>query len=336
MALELKTIDQEKEWERFLQTHSPQALFQSWYWGEIEKKTGTLVYRFGVYDGATLVGLAQIFVIRAKRGTFFHIRQGPVWARDGHDYWKDFVRLISPIARVEGAWFIRMSPLVANSEENNERMRHLGMKHSPIHEVDAERCWVLDIDKSEEELLMGMRKTTRYEIRLAQKSDVTIKKTTDLKDLRHFYELYEETSKRHGFVAHSAITEEFEVFTKAGKALLFLGYHEKQLIAATIVLFYGGQAIYHHGASRASKIPVSHLVQWEAIAEAKKRGIKLYNFYGIAPEDNPNHPWRGITLFKKGFGGREINYMHAHDLPLSPLYIIPKSIEAIRKKMRGY
>jgi len=85
-----------------------------------------------------------------------------------------------------------------------------------------------------------------------------------------------------------------------------------------------------------SKIPASYVVQWRSILEARKRGINLYNFYGIAPDDKPNHPWRGITLFKKGFGGREINYIHAHDLPVSPMYLVPRTIEAIRTKMRGY
>ena len=183
---------------------------------------------------------------------------------------------------------------------------------------------------------MGMRKTTRYEIRRAEKLDVKVIKSEDPKELKHFFTLYAATSERHGFVAHASIQEEFEVFVKEHKALLLVGSHEGQVIASTIMLFYGGQAIYHHGASVSSKTPVSYLVQWEAIKEAKKRGIKLYNFYGIAPDDMPNHPWRGITLFKKGFGGREINFVHAHDLPTSPWYIIPKTIDAYRKKMRGY
>ncbi len=336
MGLRLEPIESKTIWEEFLLSHAPQSLFQGWLWGEVEKKAGTRVYRFGIFDGNTLAGIAQIFVVSARRGTFFHIRHGPVWKEQKQSYWKEFIECMRLLAKKDGAWFIRVSPLIENSPKNYELMKSVHFVSSPIHEVDAERCWLLDLDKTDEELLMGMRKTTRYEIRLAQKSAVTVHKTTDGKDLKYFYKLYQETSRRHGFVAHGAITEEFEVFSKENKALLLLGFHQKELIASTIVLFYGGQAIYHHGASVFSKVPVSHLVQWEAIKEAKKRGIKVYNFYGIAPDDKPKHPWRGITLFKKGFGGREINYLHAHDYALSPLYIIPKSIETIRRKMRGY
>jgi len=181
-----------------------------------------------------------------------------------------------------------------------------------------------------------MRKTTRYEVRKAEKLGVTVEMTKDVKRLKDFYSLYEETSRRQGFVVHTSITEEFDVFAKEDKSLLFFGSYEKKVLAGAIIVFYGGQAIYHHRASITSKIPGSYAVQRKSIIEAKKRGIKLYNFYGIAPEDKPNHPWRGITLFKKGFGGHEINYIHAHDLPLSPMYFVPKTIETIRTKMRGY
>ncbi len=336
MNLRLAPIDSVKQWESFLLSHSPEALFQSWTWGEVQKKTGQTVYRLGIFDDNVIIGIAQIFVVRARRGTFLHVRHGPVWGDQKKTYWHEFITLMKPIALKERAWFLRISPLIINTPEANDFLSSLHFVPASIHEVDAERCWVLDLNKTEEELLMGMRKTTRYEIRQAQKMGVRVVKTTDAKDLRHFYELYEETSRRHGFVAHTSITEEFELFAKEGNALLLLGYDDKNLIASTILLFYGNQAIYHHGASQMSKIPVSYLVQWESICEAKKRGVRVYNFYGIAPEDKPNHPWRGITLFKKGFGGHEINYIHAQDYPFSPLYLIPKSVEAMRRKLRGY
>lgn len=336
MALSLELTENSSEWEKFLLRHSPNALFQSWEWGEVQQKAGETVYRYVIKEGTTVVGLAQIFVTYARRGAFLHVRHGPIWTTQSKSYWREFIRIITVLAKKEGAWFVRVSPLIDNTREHRLLMGDVGFCPAPIHEVDAERCWVLDLDKTEEQLLMGMRKTTRYEIRLAQKSEVAVRTSTDPKDLKYFFALYEDTSKRHGFVAHPSITEEFEVFAGRGQALLFLGYHQKRLIAAAIVLFFAGEAMYHHGASVSSKVPVSYLVQWEAIREAKKRAMRVYNFYGIAPEDKPNHPWRGITLFKKGFGGREINFIHSHDLPVSPLYVIPRTIEAIRTKMRGY
>jgi lipid II:glycine glycyltransferase (peptidoglycan interpeptide bridge formation enzyme) len=334
--MNLLIIDHKKEWDDFLLAHSPQSLFQSWEWGEIEKKSGKDIYRYGIYQNTVLIGIAQTMIVRAKRGTYIHIRQGPVVLSNSAKTWKECISLFFDVAKKERALFIRISPMIEDTSDNRDILKEAGFVWSPIHEVDAERCWVLDIGKPEEEILQGMRKTTRYEIRRGLKMDIEVKSTIKASDVTQFSELYRETSKRHGFVSHGSIVEEFEYFASHNQAVLLLGYFEHTLIASAIILFYGGQAIYHHGASRPSKIPVSYLLQWRAILEAKKRGITLYNFYGIAPEDKPNHPWNGLTLFKKGFGGYEKRYMHAHDYPVSPLYILPKLIESIRTKLRGY
>ena len=71
--------------------------------------------------------------------------------------------------------------------------------------------------------------------------------------------------------------------------------------------------------------------------EAKKRGMKWYNFWGIAPDDAPaSHPFKGITHFKKGFGGEEKQLLHCQDMPLSWKYWINWFIETVRSKKRGF
>jgi lipid II:glycine glycyltransferase (peptidoglycan interpeptide bridge formation enzyme) len=235
-----------------------------------------------------------------------------------------------------GCAFIRMNPQIDNSEATHAWARALGLIPAAIHHMDGEYCWVLDIKDPEESLLSSMRKTTRYEIRKAQKEGVEVFATTNPAYLSEFFDLYEQTSKRHGFVRHTGIKEEFEVFAKKQQAVLYIGRHNKQTVSAAIVLYFGNQAIYHHGASIHSPVPVSTLVQWQAILDAKKRGVSLYNFWGIAPDNSPKHPWRGLTLFKKGFGGRDIEYFHAHDLPLTWKYWVARGVEMVRKLKKGY
>ncbi|MCX6794249.1 MAG: peptidoglycan bridge formation glycyltransferase FemA/FemB family protein [Candidatus Gottesmanbacteria bacterium] len=319
MAYVMREIGSVQVWDSFVKEHSPMALFQSWAWGEVEKKTGNTIWRWGWYDGKRLMGVAQIEKISARLGTFLHVRHGPI----GKINYEDLKKL----AKTERAWFIRVSPQVPPQEE--KQYKKLGFVPAPIHAMDAELCWVLDLNKSEEDLLAGMRKTTRYETRRAQKLGVTV--DTGFKD---FLALYARTSERHGFVPHRGIQEELEVF--GNNAIVYNAAHEGKTIASAIILFWGDEAIYHHGASIPSKVPASYLVQWEAIREAKNRGKKIYNFWGIAPDDRINHPWRGITLFKTGFGGRQMEFMHAQDYPVSPLYILPKTIELIRKRLKGY
>ncbi len=336
MSLSIAPIESESIWETFVTRHAPQSLFQSWSWGEVQKKLGVKVWRLGLYDTKRLVGVVSIYKVIAKRGTYLHIRHGPIFNKQDAQYWSALVSELKLYAKRESAWFIRVSPLIVPTESNEKLIRETGFLPSPMHAMDAELSWVLDITPNEDELLSAMRKTTRYEIRRALKEHVSVFKTDLSKDLPIFFKLYEATAQRQKFIGHRGIQEEFEQFASKGNALLFLGKLEGEIVSGAIILFYGNQAIYHHGASVRSKYPVSTLVQWEAIREAKKRGLKVYNFWGIAPNESENHPWRGITLFKKGFGGHEEGYMHAQDYPTSSLYVISKTIETARRKLKGY
>ena len=279
--------------------------------------------------------MAQIVKVTARRGTFLHVRHGPLLIQNSPSVWKSVFEAITQLAKKEHCWFVRTNPLLADTDENRRLLGGLGGRPSAIHAMDGELCWVLDLDKSEDELLAQMRKTTRYEIRKAMKLGGEVKVGTG-SDLTMFLRLYKETSFRHGFVPHQGIAQEFETFSGAGQAQLLLGSYKGEIIAGAIILFYGNQAIYHHGASARSPIPVSSLVQWEAIKIAKKRGFGFYNFWGIAPDDAPHHPWRGISLFKKGFGGHEVRYIHSHDIPISPLYLFSYAIESLRRELKGY
>ncbi len=320
--MEIKEITDKNIWEKFLGDYSPQSLFQTWNWGEVIKTLNLELrsknlWRLGIYDKEKLIGIAQIQKVIAKRGSFLHIRHGPVFSNWGKNYLNCLIDYLKNLNKAEKTFFLRLSPLIENNEENKKLFKDYGFIDSPIHAMDGEYCWILDIKRSEEEILAGMRKTTRYLVRQAQKLGVEIIKSKNKSDLVEFLSLYEETSKRHSFAAHKGIMEEFEQFLHDDKILLFKGYYMKKLISAAMIIFYNNQAIYHHSASIEQKIPVNYLLQWEAIKEAKKRNMDIYNFWGIAPDGKSNHPWKGLTGFKQGFGGEIKEYLHAQDLPFS-------------------
>lgn len=335
--MHVSEITKKDVWESFLDVYAPHALFQRWDWGLVQKETGGDIFRFGYYTGDTLSGIAQALVIRAKRGNFLHVRHGPVLMDWNDETAFDFcVEHLKNTARKTRSVCVRMNPLIVGTEEQKKRFVTHGGIPAAIHAMDAEHCLVLDLAPTEDELLSGMRKTTRYEIRHAEKMGVEIVKTTKEKDIEGFLSLYDETAKRHGFVEHHGIKEEYRMFTKQHQAILINGFFEKKLMASALILFSGNEGIYHHGASVTSRIPVSSLIQWEAIREAKQRGMKEYNFWGIAPTEDSFHPWHGLSEFKKGFGGYTRDTIHAYDFPVSVRYRAFRAVEAIRKRLKGY
>lgn len=338
--MEVRPIDSKSEWEEFLNTHAQSfyPLFQSWNWGEVQIQLGTELLRFGLFNEGKLLGIFQVTVIKARRGPYLHVRHGPVLFEFTSDYFDKILNFLKSLASAKKVSFIRFSPLIPKDSNSETIFAKLPFISSPIHNMDAEICWVLDLNKSEEELLSEMRKSHRYLIRKAPSMNIKIERTQKMSDIASFIELYKSLSKRKQFVPHRGVTEEFEIFAKDNQAELFLAYYEGKIISGAIILYVGNMGIYHHGASldEYRNIPASYLIQWEAIQEAKRRGLKLYNFWGVAPTESKKHPWFGLSLFKMGFGGYKQEFLHAHDYIVSPLYAKTYAIELFYKKIKGY
>lgn len=337
--LKIQEIKDKKTWEDFLSKAVFYPLFQSWNWGEVQKKLGKDILRVGLFDSRIgLIGVCLIIDVKAKRGHYLYLRHGPVLLEFTSSYFDQVLDYVKEIAKGRGALFIRLSPLIRKDLISGDFFKKRGFINAPIHNMDAETCLVLDLSKPEEELLKEMRKTHRYLIKKAQNMDIKIIQTQKISDIDNFINLYKTLSKRRGFVPHTGIKEEFEIFAKDDQVLLFLAQYKQEVISAALILFVGNMAVYHHGASSFGyrEIPASYLLQWEAILEAKKRGKKWYNFWGIAPDNVKNHPWQGLTLFKTGFGGEKREFLHAQDLPLNLWYWKTYSIEYATKLLKGY
>lgn len=336
--LKIEKINKKKEWEDFLEKQEFYPLFQSFSWGEVQKKLGFEIERIGIFSKEKLVGIALVVDVIAKRGRYFHVRHGPVFSDFKKSEFNCLVQYLIKSARERGASFIRLSPLISKERVGEDFFRKFKFIKSPIHNMDAQICWVLDITKTEEQLLKEMRKTTRYLIKRGVGLGLKIVKAKNRSDIKFFLALYKKTAKKHGFVPHQGIAEEFTMFKRDKQAELFLSKFKNKVISGALVIYCGDQAIYHHGASdkKYEKLSPSYLLQWEAILEAKKRGKRLYNFWGIAPPSSKNHPWQGLTLFKTGFGGEVREFVPSHDLPLSPWYWKTYLIESLTKFLKGY
>lgn len=189
---------------------------------------------------------------------------------------------------------------------------------------------VIDLTKSEDEILAQMKQKGRYNIRLSEKKGVQIHES---KDASEFYKILKQTTERDKFSGHNA---EFyqKLIDMVDGAKLYYAQYEGQIIAGVIATFYKDTAVYYYGASSNEhrNVMAPYLLQWHAIREAKSRGCKFYDFLGIAPEDSTNHPWKGVTAFKKKFGGEVYEYAEAKELVFKPFwYWLLRIVKFIRQ-----
>lgn len=363
--MKIKQITNQSHWQKFFEETGSESFMQSWEWGELQKVEGYEVERVGIYTSSernesrgsrqarTLIATAQIVKIRSKRGDFIFVPHGPLVIQNSkfriQNLIKNLKNYLVEIAKKENFSFIRVTPALNDVEEIRKTFSDVGFRYAPTY-MSAESLWVLPLDRSEDELLANMRKTTRYLIRKAQRDGVVIEKRTDEKAVDDFYKLYEKTVERENFVPFSKkmILEEFRAFNKTENALFLFAkinkpvrtIHELSLqnndyLAAALIIFTKSTAFYHQGASIHSKVPAPYLLQWEAIKEAKKRGCKLYSFWGVYRPGRTPKAWQGLTLFKQGFGGRQIDYILPQDYIISKKYYLTYLYEKFLNWKRG-
>jgi len=347
--MKVRTINEKSIWEDFLLEGGrceEKTFLNSWNWGEFNRMMGNKTWRLGIYEDNSLVAVALIIKIQAKRGTFLFLPHGPATAlavadkpNIKYEILKTLLKELKEIAKEGKVSFIRIAPIWERNEENIKVFKDLGFRPAPIH-IHPEVTWELDITPPEEDLLMNMRKTTRYLIRQAEKNkDIEILQSKNLGDTEIFNKLYQEVVDRHHFVPFSLnyLKNEFSAFNPDNQISLFFGKYKGEIIASAFILFWSKKAFYHQAALslKYPKIPVSYLLQWRAIQEAKKRDCEVYNFWGIAPNEDPKHPWAGLTLFKMGFGGNKKEYVKTQDFVLSKKYWLTFLFEKLRRTKRG-
>ena len=144
-------------------------------------------------------GRALMIVRNAKRGRYLEIPCGPLLDYSDKKSVTSAFKKIAEIAKKEKCVFVRVRPQLINTPENLQLLANLGLKKSPMH-LAAEHTVIIDLDKSEDELLADMRRQTRYEVRRAAKQGITVEKMQGEEIFKEFHKVQAETAKRQGFV----------------------------------------------------------------------------------------------------------------------------------------
>src|SRR5438034_3810703 len=160
--LGIKEITDKKIWEDFLMANHQGSypFFQTWNWGEVLHKLAVPFLRIGLFDGGQLVAILMIVDVHAKRGHYLFLRQGPVFAKFEEKYFSFLLDYIKNLAAEKNASFIRLSRFPKKDDDSTEDyLKNTGFKDSLLRIIDTEVCPVLDLTKTEDELLKNMRKS---------------------------------------------------------------------------------------------------------------------------------------------------------------------------------
>jgi peptidoglycan pentaglycine glycine transferase (the first glycine) len=271
------------------------TFLQSREWEELQKRLGRKTRRL---NGALCVVHALPFGLSYLYSARPDISEGER---------EQFFNEAQKIGKAEGMFFLKIDPI--------DTM--IGGKGVPSNALQPQFSLLIDLSKTNEELLSEMHPKTRYNIKLAEKRGVRVEIADNAREKERYFEdfwkMLEETALRDGFMPHEKkyYEELLRVDSAECKNILFLAFYNEELLAAAIVNIYDSTATYLHGASskKFREMMAPHALQWAIMQEARKQKCSTYDFWGI-----DHVKWPGVTRFKKGFGGREISYPESFDV----------------------
>jgi lipid II:glycine glycyltransferase (peptidoglycan interpeptide bridge formation enzyme) len=292
-------------WENFISQNLQAHILQTSSWGALKSEFGWSP-RF-IRQGNT--GAMMLFRPLPLGLSIAYIPRGPV----GRENWDELWPGLDELCHQEKAIFLRVEPDIWEPVEGNFIDEQLPGFIQTDQTIQPPQTIVIDLDASEDDLMMGMKSKTRYNIRLAERKDVVVRPSVDVKT---FHKMMLTTGNRDEFGIHSYnyYQRTYDLFSQKDACVLLIAEYQNQPLAGLMAFAYGDTAWYFYGAStnqERNRMP-TYLLQWKAMLWAKNKGCKYYDLWGVPdyPEETLEDQfiersdglW-GVYRFKRGFGG---------------------------------
>ena len=258
-------------------------------------------------------------------GNYLYLPYGPV--ADTKEGIKLALKDLADLAKAENAIFIRVEPV------NPDHVNSLPKNSKKSHDLNPKETWMLDLEGTDEEFKSRLPSRLLRYYKNREKNGITIETSKNPDDIRHLLSLQKSLAKKKNistFSENYLKTELMQPF-----ATLYLVKQDGNLLAAGLVFDHGETRYNLQGAQtdEGRKLHATGILTIQLINDAREKGLKKFDFWGIAPEGAPkNHPWAGFTNFKKTFGGYEVDHAGTYDIILSSTKY--KSYQLLRKIRR--
>ena len=301
-------------------------------WGDFREKTGVKVVRI---DNLQLT----IHPVPHTKFTIGYLPKGPLPT-------KEMLNKLKALGKAENCILIQLEPNVENTEGLKLELKKLGLIPA-AHPLFTNYTFILDLTKSEEELLKDMHPKTRYNIRVAEKKGVKIVEDNSDNAFKQYLKLTKETTTRQNFYAHGEqyhrlMWEALKVangkWQMANRdeltAHLFEAVYNNEVLVTWVLFVLGDTLYYPYGASSSNyrEVMASNLMMWEAIKFGKSLGLKKFDMWGaMGPNPDTKDPWHGFHRFKEGYGGKLTEFVGSFDFVINQkMYLVYKLMNKVR------
>jgi lipid II:glycine glycyltransferase (peptidoglycan interpeptide bridge formation enzyme) len=291
---------------------------QSEAWANFQKAQEKTVF-FEEQNNWSFMATLESSSNKFAKGKRLYVPYGPT--AESISALSDAINRLAGIARQENASYLRVEPM---GNFTSDQLKSIGLIQAE-RTMQPAQTWQLDLTRSEDDILKSMSSTNRNLFSTAEKKGINFETTYDKKKLKIFLDMIHNMASRTGMRPHS--DKYFELMAESlfpdQSAGLTFGYHDKKPIVSALYFddISAKVRYYAHAGSydSARKLQANSPLLTYLIMDAKKTGMEVFDFYGVAPADKPNHPWAGFSKFKRSFGGFEKKFNGTWEYPTNKL-----------------
>ena len=305
------------------------SFLQTQNWIDFQKYIGRKTWRFD--DGKIKANIIRHDLPFGKN--YLYIPHGPeISFGEIHGGLKNevdaFLKYLKDLGKKNKSIFVKMEPL---EDVAMEVIYRKSIKHSK-KSIQPTKTVIIDLNLPEEVLLSKMHHKTRYNIHVGERKGLRLRERNDIDA---FWKLLKHTAKNDNFSTHDKSYYDKLLNMQALNVRMFFVEHDERPlnnvkdrpVTGAILLGHGDTLYYLHGAMDRDykSMMAPYLMHWEIMKWAKAHGYHYYDFWGIDASR-----WPGVTRFKLGFGGHEIEYPGSFDMPISKFWYL---IYRVARKM---
>lgn len=317
---EVVTCEDQSAWDEYIVENHGHPL-QLWGWGEVKASHGWRVERIFIEEDGKRIGAAQLLIkpLPSVFKALTYIPRGPVAKEQSRE---GVLKGIADYVQEN------CGGVAVTIEPDWEEMPQLQGWQKSTNTILIPRTLILDLNKTEDELLADMSKKTRQYIRKSA-GDVEVRRVKSGEELHRCMDLYKLTAQRAGFALHDD-QYYYDISEKMGDfSPVFAAFYQGEPVAFLWLAISGETAFELYGGmdDKGQELRANYALKWQAIQTMKKWGIHRYDFNGLLND--------GVSTFKQGFASKETMLAGTYDKPLSPLYIVwSKGLPVAKKIIR--
>jgi hypothetical protein len=327
-----------KEWHEFWKQCGHAHFRQHYLLGEIEKAKGRMpCYIIGKRNGRVeCVGVFSLRPVPLAGLCSFEAQciRGPAFdaVESGSEYLSGVLEYFKSIK----VGSVRISPYWFYPEAESVEVMLSKKSFSPCNGGPRDPTGLVDLRRPEEDILASFSKTTRKEIRTAEKLGITVEPAKTMEEALPAYTCLSAMRRKRGITGMSL--KEFQatfdrILSRQEMGILFTAKIGDEFLGArwningSRVANGAGYAI----ASDASQKLPAHLtvgvpLYWRAFLWSKDRGCDFFDLEGDVLNRDPSSPTYLVSQFKRRFNPAPFERINEH------IHVCNRAIHAVHKQ----